>query len=41
MTFMRDKEFFFYFIAMIFGLLPYIYIEEHTMQVPLWTKEAY
>lgn len=41
MTFMRDREFFFYLIAMIFGLLPYIYIEEHTMQVPLWTQEAY
>ena len=41
MRFMGDREFFFYFIAMIFGFLPYLYITEHTMQVPLWTQESY
>lgn len=37
---MKDKDFFFYLIAMIFGLLPYIYIDDYTMQIPLWTEEA-
>lgn len=40
MTFMKDGDFFFYFIAMIFGLLPYIYVDDYTMQVPLWTEES-
>jgi hypothetical protein len=39
MTFMRDGDFFFYLVAMIFGLLPYVYIDDYTMQVPLWTEE--
>ena len=38
MRFMGDSEFFFYFIAFIFGFLPYIYVTEHTMQVTLWTQ---
>ena len=41
LTFMNDKEFGFYFFGMLFGLTPFIYIDNATMQVPLWTEEAY
>ena len=40
MVFMRDREYFKYTFAMIIGLLPFLYVEEHTLQVPLWTKDT-
>ena len=38
---MNDKELAFYLLAMIGGLLPFIYIDNAAMQVPLWTEESY
>ena len=41
LSFMNDKEFSFYLVSMIFGLLPFVFIGERSMQVPLWTEEYY
>ena len=41
MTFMNDKEFYFYFVGMFFGLTPFLYINAQTMQIPIWTEDSY
>ncbi|MCB0370212.1 MAG: hypothetical protein KDD45_12505 [Bdellovibrionales bacterium] len=40
-TFMNDKEFLYAFLGLFTGLLPLMYIGAKSMQVPLWTEEAY
>ena len=38
---MNDKAFYNLLLTYFLGLLPYVYIEEATMQVPLYTEEYY